>query len=460
MAKTIPPNWQELTQSDVNEYESPLGKYKATLTLNKVNADGRRSSSQRVRVITNRETGNYDVYEVTLGGDKLIYQYNASTNNKSVKNPSLYNQLFGNNTTQKNNFEKGIKNATLQIAEAEASSFQTQSKTNALNDLKNKPGYKSISNTDPNPKGQQDSQSKKSTETSSETKELQALINDGIEGLKIKEDYGDMRYPLDMRNMDCVVFTAKRYGVRGFNEKNVGFEKIEKRRIGKTLGTAVLSIQPSLRDTNTVKWSGLEMSMFDQALSDLSLSTMSSEREGVKGFINKAMNTVNSEGDNLKTAVLAKLAQEAVGTKGLLSRLTGAVFNPNLELLFQGPELRTFNFNFNLSPRRELESTQIKRIINFFKRNMAVQRTPSELFLKAPNVFDIEYKLNGKELHPSLNKIKYCALTSCSVDYTPSNSYMTFNDGLGTPVQYTLSLTFQELEPVFEDEYDGHAIGY
>ena len=94
MAKTIPPNWQELTQSDVNEYESPLGKYKATLTLNKVNTDGRRSSPQRVRVITNRETGNYDVYEVTLGGDKLIYQYNASTNNNSVKMVYNITEIF------------------------------------------------------------------------------------------------------------------------------------------------------------------------------------------------------------------------------------------------------------------------------------------------------------------------------------------------------------------------------
>jgi len=47
-----------------------------------------------------------------------------------------------------------------------------------------------------------------------------------------------------------------------------------------------------------------------------------------------------------------------------------------------------------------------------------------------------------------------------ALDYTPSNSYMTFEDGLGTPVQYTLSMTFQELEPVFEDEYTGHDIGY
>jgi hypothetical protein len=292
--------------------------------------------------------------------------------------------------------------------------------------------------------------------------ELQELPNIEIKSRgTVKSNYGNMRYPNDMSDMDCVVFTARKYGARGFNENLTGFEDIKKRRIGEVLGTAALSIQPSLRDTNTVKWSGLEMSVFDTALADLSLSTATGGASGARGFIDRAMGTIQGEGENLKNAILTKIAESAASTQGLLPRLTGAIFNPNLELLFQGPELRTFNFNFNLSPRESVEASQVKKIINFFKRNMSVQRSDTALFLKAPNVFDIEYKFSGdKQIHPSLNKIKTCALVSCSVDYTPSNSYMTFDDGLGTPVQYTLSMTFQELEPVFEDEYEGHDIGY
>jgi hypothetical protein len=35
--------------------------------------------------------------------------------------------------------------------------------------------------------------------------------------------------------------------------------------------------------------------------------------------------------------------------------------NPNMELLFQGPQLRPFNFTFRLSPRdqKEAEASQI-----------------------------------------------------------------------------------------------------
>ena len=52
-----------------------------------------------------------------------------------------------------------------------------------------------------------------------------------------------------------------------------------------------------------------------------------------------------------RQAIAVALAGEAVGAQGLLSRATGTVLNPNLELLFQGPQLRPFTFQFRLSPR-------------------------------------------------------------------------------------------------------------
>ena len=83
--------------------------------------------------------------------------------------------------------------------------------------------------------------------------------------------------------------------------------------------------------------------------------------------------------------------------------------------------------------------------------------------MKAPNVFRINYLIRGEGDHPSLNKIKLCALQSCSVDYTPDGSYMTFNDVNATMTSYNLSLQFQELEPVTSGDYkrlNETAIGY
>ena len=50
-----------------------------------------------------------------------------------------------------------------------------------------------------------------------------------------------------------------------------------------------------------------------------------------------------------------------------------------------------------------------------------------------------------------MNKIKECACTGVSVNYTPQNNYSTFPDGAMT--SYELTLNFNELEPVFNDEY-------
>jgi pyridoxal/pyridoxine/pyridoxamine kinase len=59
---------------------------------------------------------------------------------------------------------------------------------------------------------------------------------------------------------------------------------------------------------------------------------------------------------------------------------------------------------------------------------MAVRRSAAELFLVTPNIFELQYLLKDND-HPYINRIKTCALTNCSVDYTPTGSYMTFPDG-------------------------------
>ena len=96
----------------------------------------------------------------------------------------------------------------------------------------------------------------------------------------------------------------------------------------------------------------------------------------------------------------------------------------------------------------------IKRVIRFFKKNMAVNKSNTDIFLKSPNVFEIKYNQDK-----SLNLFKTCALRSFNVDYTPLGSYMTFTDG--TMVSYGLSMQFQELDPIYSEDYSTEdAIGY
>ena len=115
-------------------------------------------------------------------------------------------------------------------------------------------------------------------------------------------------------------------------------------------------------------------------------------------------------------------------------------------------------------PRSQKEAKSVQKIIRYFKQSMAVQRSSSVLILKAPNTFGIKYLTSGGGEHPYLNKFKECALTQCNVNYTPDGTYMTYA-GEPSMTAYELQLQFQELEPIFNDDYsiDGNEdkeIGY
>ena len=83
---------------------------------------------------------------------------------------------------------------------------------------------------------------------------------------------------------------------------------------------------------------------------------------------------------------------------------------------------------------------------------MSPIRTESNLFLLAPHTFQIHYLLRGTGEHPYIGKMKECALTSMSTDYTPENNYSTLRDGFMT--SYTITMEFKELEPIFNDDYE------
>lgn len=222
----------------------------------------------------------------------------------------------------------------------------------------------------------------------------------------------------------------------------------------------VLPIQASISDQNTVTWGSGELNELQKELANLSFGFMNKGKEAVDAAITKAQEAFTQEKqiEKLKGLGQVYFAEQALGIGGLMSRATGQVLNPNLELLFQGPTLRSFQFQFKLSPRTQSEATIVKKIIKEFKKNMAV-RKDGDLFLKAPYVFQIEY-LKGNSLHKSINRIKKCALQGFNVDYTPLGTYMTYNDEDATMVSYNLSMQFQEIVPIYDKDYDDHPIGF
>lgn len=292
-------------------------------------------------------------------------------------------------------------------------------------------------------------------------------INDpSIKSVSVREGYENYYYPETLRGnqnkQDIIKFTSFTYGGRDLtlggdnksSQTNFGTPGLGERKLTKLNGSVTLPIQPSIIDTNTVQWGSEDLNPLQAFGSAVSYNAQTDIAEAGQQTMNAVERLAKTSGGNMSEAFRVYLAGKAVGVNGLLSRIGGAVLNPNMELLFQGPQLRPFNFTFRLSPRNEKEAQQVKYIIRFFKENMAVQNTADNIFLKAPNIFQINYLMRGEGDHPSLNRIKKCALQSCSVDYTPDNSYMTFNDPSATMTSYNLSLQFQELEPVTSKDYN------
>ena len=184
---------------------------------------------------------------------------------------------------------------------------------------------------------------------------------------------------------------------------------------------------------------------------------------GVKDDAQKRFANSQGVGQAAQDFMNAKLTSSALGVFGgnvsaqdLLARQTGQIFNPNLELLFDAPTLRSFTFSFKMTPRSEQEAKQCKLIIRSFKQNMAPKANTESgidgtgIFLKTPNIFELRYRKGNRD-HPFLHKFKQCFLTNFSVNYTAEGTHTTYDDA--TPVSMQMDMTFKEIEPIYDVDY-------
>ena len=292
-------------------------------------------------------------------------------------------------------------------------------------------------------------------------------------GIAIPEGKSVLRYPISVPELgyDFIRITAYEYTAGGRQSLTLAQRLSAKKRIVRDATkkeTVILPMQPNFSESNAVSWGGDNLNPLQMVLGNAAMG-------GIQGIGNLAdpakagelfTNALKDVGNDIRemfkdpmaeAGLIAHFAGQAVGAN-ILGRTAGVTLNPNLELLFKGPNLRTFNFNFRFTPRSAKEAREVKEIIRVFKKNMAVQRSTSNLFLLTPRVFTLEYIYNAQgssagEIHPYLNIFKPMAMTNLNVNYTPDGTYMTYNDG-GSLTAYDLQMSFGELEPIYADEFD------
>ena len=155
----------------------------------------------------------------------------------------------------------------------------------------------------------------------------------------------DLIYPLDRsEDADYISFTALEYSARAINNDNSGFSfgARETKKIG---GTVALPIQSGISDSFSVGYNEDTMNPIQAEGAKIAKGAMN---DRMKDALADTANKVQNATGEMSTMIENVFAGEAVGAN-ILTRMTGGIMNPNLELLFQAPQLRPFNFNFRLT---------------------------------------------------------------------------------------------------------------
>lgn len=350
------------------------------------------------------------------------------------------------------------------------------------------------------------------TESTSEavqglTKLISDLINNATVFPNI-DDYGtDMAsiflnrplfYPEDIHSKSQDILIINQYSYKSpyndvfrGNQKDTIYQNGAQRlsALNKLIGTVTLPIPNNVSDSNSAGWGDDRTStgamaaagQMEKAISALGIQAAANLAQNIPGIPGQAAsiiaNNANaifqvlSGGVNnpaLSSAIQALILQRLsfeVSPESILARGYGVVPNSNVELLFNGPTLRGFNFAYDMTPRSSKEAEICRLILRFFKQGMAPKKKrssssgygESSFFLATPNVFKLSYKtINSKNEIiniKGLNRFKICALTNMQASYS-EGMWAAYDEG--QPARMKMVLSFKELEPVYESDYQSN----
>jgi hypothetical protein len=314
----------------------------------------------------------------------------------------------------------------------------------------------------------------------------QPILGDNIESMVGEfgqDDYTKVQkflyYPLDINDskQDKVVISQFQYVVGDIKNAITGSLLNRESQLSQQkqlTGTVVLPITNNLTETNATGWGESRLSSIAAGL--MGAGAQFAGDVGSGNLINATTGAFNRIGEIIKDEGVSTRAKQyftsrfsasliqklgiQIDPEAYITRATGAVINPNLELLFNGPTLRSFGLAFKMSPRSEKEAKNIRTIIKFFKKGMAPRKAKdgNGVFLGTPHIFNISFRSGSGEQIASIGEFKTCALVRCEVNYTPDGFYAAYQDSLvsggSQPIALTLQLGFAELTPIFSDEYD------
>ena len=208
-----------------------------------------------------------------------------------------------------------------------------------------------------------------------------AMLDSNTDYLKIDiATYSPPTLNLSDKDKGAVVENIDEETKKTFQTVNKNFSletgsNVNRNIIKQAKHTIILPIPQQLSDTSAISWGDAGLNALEAFGVSVTQGVMTQGAEGIQQALNVVRENKNALlSEDVRKAVATALAGEAIGLVGgnvsgsqLVSRATGQVFNPNLELLFEGVNIRSFPFSFEFFPRNPKEADQVKRIIRTFK---------------------------------------------------------------------------------------------
>ena len=187
--------------------------------------------------------------------------------------------------------------------------------------------------------------------------------NEDANGESTSRRTTNLSYPLNESQRvkyDFLQVSAHQHVANEFGNSGSGFATFTDadERVGRSIGKCFLPMQPGLAENQSVDWNQGEANPFEAAGFGIARNAIQDAAKvgGIKSAAEAIIEGGKSAWKDVSMSltgndIASYFAAQAVGNNSLFTRATGKVLNPNLELLFQGPKLRTFNYSYRFTPR-------------------------------------------------------------------------------------------------------------
>lgn len=275
-----------------------------------------------------------------------------------------------------------------------------------------------------------------------------------------------------------------------------GIQATLKPPIGTITDNITLYMPETLSMSYNASWQEFELTDELGKLGRIASAAMDVYETRDAGFEDSAKNLVSGPaGLELAGQVLNGKTGGSNGSDVLL-RAGGYAINPQLQLLYKGIGLRSFQMEFLFTPKSQTEAQTVKTIIDRFTRAFlptlqgATKGSSSGQYFTMPSIFQIKLQFSGgnnntatgaavnavlgsigavgQAIAPSLTggsnngnentylyKVGNCILEDISLDYAP-NGWAAYTDG--GPIQTRMTLSFKETDIMHRGLFDSKAV--